>query len=134
MTWSAWQRVDGEGLDFTEITYEKKSHSELGGGIARVTINKPDKYNVMTLDTVEEMFRAFYDANHDTQHHDHFRSHIYPYFYCQCHTYTNVDAGSRKPNGHIHSLHDPILGRALHRLLLQRCEIPLLRRRYLRVF
>jgi naphthoate synthase/2-ketocyclohexanecarboxyl-CoA hydrolase len=65
MTWSAWQRVEGEGFDFAEIVYEKKSHLPLGGAIARVTINKPDKYNVMTLDTVEEMFRAFYDANHD---------------------------------------------------------------------
>ena len=65
MSWSAWQRVEGEGFDFAEIVYEKKTHSELGGGIARVTINKPEKYNVMTLDTVEEMFRAFYDANHD---------------------------------------------------------------------
>ena len=65
MSWSAWQRVEGEGFDFAEILYEKKSHAALGGGIARVTINKTDKYNVMTLDTVEEMFRAFYDANHD---------------------------------------------------------------------
>jgi naphthoate synthase/2-ketocyclohexanecarboxyl-CoA hydrolase len=33
--------------------------------VARISINKPEKYNVTTLDTVEEMFRAFYDANHD---------------------------------------------------------------------
>jgi naphthoate synthase len=65
MGWKDWQQVQGDGFDFAEIIYEKKSHAELGGGIARVTINKPDKYNVMTLDTVEEMFRAFYDANHD---------------------------------------------------------------------
>lgn len=65
MSWTEWKQVTGEGFDFAEITYEKKTHSALGGGIARVTINKPDKYNVMTLDTVEEMFRAFYDANHD---------------------------------------------------------------------
>ena len=66
MSWSDWQKVEGEGFDFREIVYEKKHHSELGGGVARVTINKPEKYNVMTLETVEEMFRAFYDANHDT--------------------------------------------------------------------
>jgi naphthoate synthase/2-ketocyclohexanecarboxyl-CoA hydrolase len=66
MSWSDWQTVEGEGFDFKEIVYEKKHHSELGGGVARVTINKPEKYNVMTLETVEEMFRAFYDANHDT--------------------------------------------------------------------
>ena len=34
--------------------------------MARVSINKPQKYNTMTLHTVEEMFRAFYDANHDS--------------------------------------------------------------------
>jgi naphthoate synthase/2-ketocyclohexanecarboxyl-CoA hydrolase len=67
MSWNEWQSVAGEGLeDFKEIIYEKKFHDELGGGIARVTINKPKKYNTMTLATVEEMFRAFYDANHDT--------------------------------------------------------------------
>jgi 1,4-dihydroxy-2-naphthoyl-CoA synthase len=66
MSWSNWQRVEGEGLDFEEIIFEKKVHSELSGGIARVTIDKGDAMNVMTLDTVEEMFRAFYDANHDT--------------------------------------------------------------------
>ncbi len=66
MSWSAWKQVDGEGLDFAEIVYEKKHHEELEGGIARITIDKPDKYNTMTLATVDEMFRAFYDANHDT--------------------------------------------------------------------
>jgi naphthoate synthase/2-ketocyclohexanecarboxyl-CoA hydrolase len=64
--WSDWARVEGDGLDFAEIVYEKKTHSELEGGIARVSFNKPDKYNAMTLSTVDEMFRAFYDANHDT--------------------------------------------------------------------
>jgi naphthoate synthase len=66
MGWSDWQKVEGDGLEFDEILYEKKSHRELEGGVARVTINKPTKYNVMTLATVDEMFRAFYDANHDT--------------------------------------------------------------------
>lgn len=65
MSWSAWQRVEGDGLDFTEIVYEKKHHAELEGGVARVTIAKAEKYNAMTLETVNEMFRAFYDANHD---------------------------------------------------------------------
>lgn len=66
MGWSDWQKVAGEGLGFDEILYEKKWHEDLEGGVARVTIDKPQKYNVMTLDTVDEMFRAFYDANHDT--------------------------------------------------------------------
>ncbi|MFB0977168.1 MAG: enoyl-CoA hydratase-related protein, partial [Myxococcota bacterium] len=66
MSFSEWQRVEGEGLDFEEIIFEKKKHSELGASIARITIDKPDAMNVMTVGTVEEMFRAFYDANHDT--------------------------------------------------------------------
>jgi len=65
VTYTAWSTVEGEGLAFDEIVYEKKHHTELEGGIARVTINKPDKLNTMTLHTVDEMFRAFYDANHD---------------------------------------------------------------------
>jgi naphthoate synthase/2-ketocyclohexanecarboxyl-CoA hydrolase len=66
MGWSDWTKVEGDGLEFEEILFEKRFHAELGGGAARVSINKPDKYNTMTLHTVEEMFRAFYDANHDT--------------------------------------------------------------------
>ena len=65
MTWSDWKQVEGDGLEFDEILYEKKSHAGLEGGVARVSINKPEKYNTMTLHTVDEMFRAFYDANHD---------------------------------------------------------------------
>lgn len=64
--WSEWHPVVGEGLDdFVEILYEKKMHHELGGGVARISLNKPEKMNTLTLVTVDEMFRAFYDANHD---------------------------------------------------------------------
>jgi naphthoate synthase/2-ketocyclohexanecarboxyl-CoA hydrolase len=65
MSWTHWQTVTGEGLDFTEIIYEKKHHTELAGGVARITVNRPDKYNAVTTHTVDEMFRAFYDASHD---------------------------------------------------------------------
>ena len=67
MSWSEWSVVTGEGLDdFKEIVFEKKYHRELGGGIARVSLNKPEKMNTLTLATVDEMFRAFYDAGHDS--------------------------------------------------------------------
>jgi len=65
MTWQDWQRVTGDGLDFAEIVYEKRAHDELEGGIARVSINRPQKYNAVTNRTIDEMFRAFYDAGHD---------------------------------------------------------------------
>jgi len=63
---SDWTVVTGEGLDdFKEIVYEKRHHRTLGGGVARVSLNKPEKMNALTLATVDEMFRAFYDASHD---------------------------------------------------------------------
>ena len=64
--WSGWRTPGGDGLDnFVEIAYQKKTHLASGGGVARITLNKPDKMNTLTLATVDEMFRAFYDANHD---------------------------------------------------------------------
>jgi len=66
MSWTDWKIVEGDGLDFDEIIYEKKFNEDLEGGVARVSVNKAAKYNTMTLHTVDEMFRAFYDANHDT--------------------------------------------------------------------
>ncbi len=36
-------------MDFNEIIYEKKE------GIARVTINRPERYNAFTALTLEEM-------------------------------------------------------------------------------
>jgi len=61
--WTAWQRV--EGYEFTDIIYEKKYHQQLEGGIAKITINRPEKYNAFTDHTQNEMFDAFYDASHD---------------------------------------------------------------------
>ncbi|MBS3809491.1 MAG: 1,4-dihydroxy-2-naphthoyl-CoA synthase [Desulfobacterales bacterium] len=43
-------------MDFSEIVYEKK------GGMARVTINRPKKYNACTPRTLSEILRAFTDA------------------------------------------------------------------------
>lgn len=65
MGWTAWEKLSGAGLDFTDIIYEKKHHTELEGGIARITINRPDKMNAFTGHTQDEMFRAMYDASHD---------------------------------------------------------------------
>ncbi len=66
MSWTDWQPVASEGLgELREIIYEKKQHRELGGGVARVTLNNPARMNSLTLSTVDEMFRAFYDASHD---------------------------------------------------------------------
>jgi len=50
---------------FTDILYEKKYHRELEGGVARVTINRPQKLNALTDHAINEMFQAFYGASHD---------------------------------------------------------------------
>jgi naphthoate synthase/2-ketocyclohexanecarboxyl-CoA hydrolase len=65
MSWTNWESVNGDGLDFDEIIYEKKLHVDLEGGVARVSINRPKRFNAMTNKTADQMFRAFYDANHD---------------------------------------------------------------------
>ncbi|HYM49876.1 MAG TPA: enoyl-CoA hydratase-related protein [Candidatus Limnocylindrales bacterium] len=65
MGWTAWERVEGDGLDFTDVVYEKKYHTELWGGPARITVNRPGRYNAMTQHTHGEMLRAFDDAGHD---------------------------------------------------------------------
>src|SRR3990170_2637475 len=65
MSWTKWEQVSGQGFDFKEVVYEKKYHRELEGGVARISVNRPEKYNALTTNTVAEMFRAFHDASHD---------------------------------------------------------------------
>lgn len=63
MVWSKWERQTQD--EFKEVIYEKKYHEELKGGVARITINRPHKYNSFTNITQDELFHAFYDASHD---------------------------------------------------------------------
>ncbi len=65
MSWSDWEAVEEPGLELGEILYDKRLHTELQGGVARIRVNKPDKMNALTVRTVDQMFRAFYDADHD---------------------------------------------------------------------
>jgi naphthoate synthase len=48
-------------MDFKEIIYQKSE------GIARVTINRPERYNAFTALTLEEMHAAFRDAWADNE-------------------------------------------------------------------
>ena len=48
-------------MDFKEIIYEKSA------GIARVTINRPERYNAFTALTLKEMYAAFRDAWADNE-------------------------------------------------------------------
>jgi dihydroxynaphthoic acid synthetase len=65
MAWTNWEPVSRNGLEFEEIIYEKRFHTEIEGGVARVSVNRPHRMNATTAHTEDEMFRAFYDASHD---------------------------------------------------------------------
>jgi dihydroxynaphthoic acid synthetase len=65
MAWSSWQRVPG--FEFTDIIYEKKRHLEIGGGVARITINRPESLNATTGHTFREMVTAINDASADPE-------------------------------------------------------------------
>ncbi|KAJ4829089.1 hypothetical protein Tsubulata_029418 [Turnera subulata] len=58
-----WVKASGEsGKEFTDIIYEKAQ----GEGIAKITINRPEKRNAFRPETVKEMMRAFEDARTDS--------------------------------------------------------------------
>lgn len=63
MVWTNWEDVGKD--EYQEVILEKKYHKVLQGGIARITINRPHKYNAFTNKTQDELFHAFYDASHD---------------------------------------------------------------------
>lgn len=62
MAWTQWETVPG--FSFTDILYERK-HLDSGGGVARVTINRPEKLNAFTDHTMGEMATALDEASHD---------------------------------------------------------------------
>lgn len=51
-----WEKVK----DYKDIIYEKMD------GIAKITINRPEKRNAFRPETVHEMYEALYDAKEDT--------------------------------------------------------------------
>ncbi|KAH7510710.1 hypothetical protein FEM48_ZijujUnG0094400 [Ziziphus jujuba var. spinosa] len=53
---------DESGKEFTDIIYEKA----VGEGIAKITINRPDRRNAFRPLTVKELLRAFNDARDDS--------------------------------------------------------------------
>ncbi|OWM76070.1 1,4-dihydroxy-2-naphthoyl-CoA synthase, peroxisomal isoform X2 [Punica granatum] len=58
-----WRAVpDESGKGFTDIIYEKA----VGEGIAKITINRPEKRNAFRPLTIKELMRAFADARDDT--------------------------------------------------------------------
>lgn len=62
LQWTEWKRANG--FDFPDIMYEKK-YLLTGGGVARITFNKPEKLNPFTIETWEEVHQCIQDANKD---------------------------------------------------------------------
>jgi naphthoate synthase/2-ketocyclohexanecarboxyl-CoA hydrolase len=62
MAWTSLERVTG--FDFKDVIYERK-YRDRGGGVARITINRPDRLNAFTDRTIGEIATALDDASHD---------------------------------------------------------------------
>jgi len=60
-TYREWKKV--EDYDYDDLIYEKKYIET--GGIARITINRPDKLNAFTGATIRRMWECVYDINAD---------------------------------------------------------------------
>ncbi|KZV24422.1 1,4-Dihydroxy-2-naphthoyl-CoA synthase, peroxisomal-like [Dorcoceras hygrometricum] len=56
-----WKKCNDSGKEFTDIIYEKA----VGEGIAKITINRPERRNSFRPQTVKELMRAFNDARDD---------------------------------------------------------------------
>ncbi|KAK1378222.1 hypothetical protein POM88_024966 [Heracleum sosnowskyi] len=52
---------DELGIDYTDIVYEKATDE----GIAKITINRPERRNAFRPQTIKELIRAFNDARDD---------------------------------------------------------------------
>ncbi|XP_061991515.1 1,4-dihydroxy-2-naphthoyl-CoA synthase, peroxisomal [Rosa rugosa] len=61
VVWEA-AAVDESGKEFTDIIYEKS----VGEGIAKITINRPERRNAFRPQTIKELIRAFNDARDDS--------------------------------------------------------------------
>lgn len=61
VVWKVIPSDDDEGKVFTDIVYEKS----VGEGIAKISINRPERRNAFRPHTVKELIRAFNDARDD---------------------------------------------------------------------
>jgi naphthoate synthase/2-ketocyclohexanecarboxyl-CoA hydrolase len=63
ITWTSYAE-DPKAPSFNEVIYERCTRSS-GGSVARLTINRPDRMNSFTKDTMRELMVAIDHANHD---------------------------------------------------------------------
>ncbi|KAK3223368.1 hypothetical protein Dsin_010393 [Dipteronia sinensis] len=62
VVWRIVASDDESGKEFTDIIYEKAD----GEGIAKITINRPERRNAFRPQTTKELIRAFNDARDDS--------------------------------------------------------------------
>ncbi|KAK2636507.1 hypothetical protein Ddye_031299 [Dipteronia dyeriana] len=62
VVWRIVASDDESGKEFTDIIYEKAD----GEGIAKITINRPERRNAFRPQTIKELIRAFNDARDDS--------------------------------------------------------------------
>jgi len=63
-TWTSVQGGDGE---YEDIRYEKSGTADAPGGIAKITIDRPEVRNAFRPQTIVEISRALEDAREDTR-------------------------------------------------------------------
>ena len=66
MEWTPWEKVPG--VEFTDLIYEKKYRKiegQLAGGVARISVNRPDRMNAFTQHTMDEGMEATLMASDD---------------------------------------------------------------------
>ncbi|MBI1987264.1 MAG: enoyl-CoA hydratase/isomerase family protein [Nitrospinae bacterium] len=62
--WTPWKKVEGEAMDFRDIIYEKKYRAH-GGGVARLSFNRPERMNAFTDEGIKELIIALDDLSRD---------------------------------------------------------------------
>ena len=60
-THKEWKQV--EGYDYDDLIYEKKYFET--GGVARMTINRPERLNAFTGNTIRHLWECMFDINAD---------------------------------------------------------------------
>jgi naphthoate synthase/2-ketocyclohexanecarboxyl-CoA hydrolase len=61
--WTDWQPV--EGFEFEHVLYEKR-HRARGGGVARITLNRPERMNALTGEMFQAIVDTLREANRDS--------------------------------------------------------------------
>ena len=62
--WTEWETV--EGFENKSVIFEKK-YRKRGGGVARLTINRPERMNALNGEVFTGLVKGVQQANHDAE-------------------------------------------------------------------